>query len=29
MEQVEKVTADDIRNVLKLLNLNVIYAISK
>ena len=29
MEQVEKVTADDIRNVLKLLNLNVIYALSK
>lgn len=29
MEKVDKVTADDIRNVLKLLNLNVIYTISK
>ena len=29
MERVEKVTADDIRNVLSLLNLNVVYTISK
>ena len=29
MEKVEKVTAEDIKNVLKLLNLNVIYTISK
>ena len=29
MERVENVTADDIRNVLSLLNLNVVYTISK
>jgi len=29
MERVEAVTADDIRNVLKLLNLNVVYTLTK